>query len=837
MAVVRNLMLRIGADFSPARKELQGATRDLNRFKKDTEKTTSTISGKKGLAGIGAEFRSLGNTVSASLSRIRGAKGIGGITSELRTLRPVMSSATRGLGALGAGAAGAGAAFGGAALGVGAFVAGLALATVGISKASQEAVKFEADIGRLNISLREGSRSYVAWARAQGLAKQSAVELGATYGNLLGSFMSDAKELQQSTQDLVHATRVISSYTGRSLDDVFNRIRSGMLGSTEAIEDLGVYVNISMIESTKAFRRFAKDKSWSELDFQTQQQIRLAAILEQTYARYGNQLQNNVMTKQELMTEQFKDIKLHLSQAFLPVWDSVLPALQAFGNKLADVTERIARFMYSLRGWDYDEMTQGTDQQTSAVTNQGDAYDDLADSAKAARKELASFDRLNLIGRTGASSGGGGGGGSGGLGGFAPTTGNPRPITFDIEWPEIPLELTKRRRIEFDPPRPPDAGAGAVATAVVSTVNRMAKNVAEATAKMWRDLHLQSQTGGLAQVKAWLVMTGNIGQAVIPSLKDKATTEWRSMWDQLVADSVAGVIRVNERLTALKNSVLSVRSPLTQIRTAWRSTLAGLKSDLDTYQPGIALGWALIEMSIKNIKPALSDLKSSWTSTLESMYTSAVAKMGGILTQVNSVVTALARLRQAQIEANTITQTPKPAPVATESPKQANAWDITFSEGFVSSSTMQLIDKLKQEANKPQNKIAAAIYSTLLPAGKLAPALKGAGAKVDDILQWLRNIGHAVPQFASGGIVSGPTLAMVGEYPGARSNPEVISPLSDLESMIDNSEQNAILRQILQAVRAGQKVQVVISEGEIARAAINGHNREVRRTGVSPLTL
>lgn len=34
---------------------------------------------------------------------------------------------------------------------------------------------------------------------------------------------------------------------------------------------------------------------------------------------------------------------------------------------------------------------------------------------------------------------------------------------------------------------------------------------------------------------------------------------------------------------------------------------------------------------------------------------------------------------------------------------------------------------------------------------------------------------------ASGGILSGPSLVMAGEYPGARSNPEVIAPLSDLK--------------------------------------------------------
>jgi hypothetical protein len=41
-----------------------------------------------------------------------------------------------------------------------------------------------------------------------------------------------------------------------------------------------------------------------------------------------------------------------------------------------------------------------------------------------------------------------------------------------------------------------------------------------------------------------------------------------------------------------------------------------------------------------------------------------------------------------------------------------------------------------------------------------------------------------IPAFADGGIVSGPTLGLMGEYAGARTNPEVIAPLDKLKSMI-----------------------------------------------------
>lgn len=45
----------------------------------------------------------------------------------------------------------------------------------------------------------------------------------------------------------------------------------------------------------------------------------------------------------------------------------------------------------------------------------------------------------------------------------------------------------------------------------------------------------------------------------------------------------------------------------------------------------------------------------------------------------------------------------------------------------------------------------------------------------------------SLPKFANGGLVYGPTLALMGEYGGARSNPEVIAPLDKLKSLIGDT--------------------------------------------------
>lgn len=56
------------------------------------------------------------------------------------------------------------------------------------------------------------------------------------------------------------------------------------------------------------------------------------------------------------------------------------------------------------------------------------------------------------------------------------------------------------------------------------------------------------------------------------------------------------------------------------------------------------------------------------------------------------------------------------------------------------------------------------------------------------VISGMLNKGPNVTAFADGGIVSGPTLGLMGEYPGASTNPEVIAPLDKLKSLMKPSD-------------------------------------------------
>jgi hypothetical protein len=61
------------------------------------------------------------------------------------------------------------------------------------------------------------------------------------------------------------------------------------------------------------------------------------------------------------------------------------------------------------------------------------------------------------------------------------------------------------------------------------------------------------------------------------------------------------------------------------------------------------------------------------------------------------------------------------------------------------------------------------------------------------VITGMLNKGPQPTAFAEGGIVSGPTLGLVGEYPGASSNPEVIAPLDKLKGMLNTNEQSGFV--------------------------------------------
>ena len=345
-----------------------------------------------------------------------------------------------------------GSAFGKLAKFAGFAILGKKLLDVGMYSA-QTALEVSASMNQIKRQMGESSQSFLKWvndnANAMNMGVGEATNYGAVYSNLFSGFIKDTNKLSAYTAKMLQTSAVVAEGSGRTITDVMERIRSGLLGNTEAIEDLGINVNVAMIESTEAFKKFANGQSWQQLDYQTQQQIRLMAILEQATAKYGDTLSNSVNGSISLFKSLMKDSALNLGNSMLPIINAIMPVLNSFAMVLKNVTAKLAEFialMFNKKATVKDgaagaisnvgnamqDAAGGADDLGNAIGDAGDSAgglaDNLGDSAKNAKKAakellgLMGFDEINILQKpkdddAGGSGGGGGGGGKGGKGG------------------------------------------------------------------------------------------------------------------------------------------------------------------------------------------------------------------------------------------------------------------------------------------------------------------------------------------------------------------------------------------------------------------------------------
>lgn len=340
-----------------------------------------------------------------------------------------------------------GSAFGKLAKFAGFAILGKKLLDVGMYS-TQTALEVSASMNQIKRQMGESSQSFLKWvndnANAMNMGVGEAARYGAVYSNLFSGFIKDTNKLSAYTAKMLQTSAVVAEGSGRTITDVMERIRSGLLGNTEAIEDLGINVNVAMIESTEAFKKFANGQSWQQLDYQTQQQIRLMAILEQATAKYGNTLSNSVNGRISLFKSLMKDAALNLGNSMLPIINAIMPVLNSFAMVLKNVTAKLAEFialMFNKKATVKDgvggavgdmgnamkDAAGGAGDLADAVDDAGDSAgelaDNLGDSAKNAKKAakellgLLGFDEINILQKPkDDDAGGSGGGGKGGKG-------------------------------------------------------------------------------------------------------------------------------------------------------------------------------------------------------------------------------------------------------------------------------------------------------------------------------------------------------------------------------------------------------------------------------------
>lgn len=197
------------------------------------------------------------------------------------------------------------------------------------------------------------------------------------------------------------------------------------------------------------------------------------------------------------------------------------------------------------------------------------------------------------------------------------------------------------------------------------------------------------------------------------------------------------------------------------------------KSSISSFDT-VKSGWDGIKGigdSINSITDALDGNGNAWqkvTAIVDGfiqLYES-ISAIVGIIDMLTTASTAHAAAKTGEAAATTATATAQGVETAAQTAAAVAMVPVIVANKLATASYMELAAAMFFAAHASIPFVGFGIASGFVSA---------ATAMVEAI---------GVMPFAKGGVVSGPTLALVGEYAGASNNPEVIAPLDKLRSMI-----------------------------------------------------
>lgn len=231
-------------------------------------------------------------------------------------------------------------------------------------------------------------------------AKQFASELGATFKTAkIGT-----ENIAEMSMGLTGLVGDIASFRDLSLEETFTKIKSGMVGETEAVRSLGISIDVASMNAFLMSKGITK--SITEMSQAEKMTWRYRAILEQSTDAQGDFIKTSKSwaNQTRFLSETFKELKSTLGAGFINMLTPLLSVLNGILSRALLIAESFKSWTISVFGDATAEASTGTSQ---IAVNIDDATDNTKALGKAAKKSVASFDQLNTL-SFGSASGGSG---------------------------------------------------------------------------------------------------------------------------------------------------------------------------------------------------------------------------------------------------------------------------------------------------------------------------------------------------------------------------------------------------------------------------------------------
>jgi hypothetical protein len=227
----------------------------------------------------------------------------------------------------------------------------LGIAAAGIYKAVQAASTLQESISKTDAVFAQNAKEIRNWAKgaatAFGQSEQQALEAASSYGNLFQAFGLSRDQATKFSMDITELAADLASFNNTSVDDALLALRSGLSGETEPLKRFGVALNDTRLKE-EALRMGLIKTTSGTLPIAIKAQAAYALIMKDTALAQGDfaRTSDGLANQQRILSAEVKNITADLGTAFLPIAlqvasiirEQIIPQIQKFVNSFKSLS-------------------------------------------------------------------------------------------------------------------------------------------------------------------------------------------------------------------------------------------------------------------------------------------------------------------------------------------------------------------------------------------------------------------------------------------------------------------------------------------------------------------
>ena len=692
----------------------------------------------------------------------------------------------------------------------------------GLIKVGKQAVQTASDLQEVQnvVEVSFGSMSAEVDKFAEnalkkfGLSKLSAKQFASTFMAMSNGMGVAAEAGKNMSLNLTALAGDLASFRNVEQDVAFTALKSVFTGETETLKNFGIVMTEANLEAYALSQGITK--SYSAMSQAEKVALRYSFVLNATKNAQGDfaRTSNNWANQVRILKEQFKELAGIIGNGLLKVLQPLIILL----NKVLGLAISVANSLSQAFGGkkikesstSVSNMASGMSDIASGAEDTSSGLDSADKSAKKLKRTLAGFDQLNVLSTSdsGSTSSGAGGGG-GDITGLANASyisteeevesGVSKADEYFKQVSEIYhkwFDNLPKLKINFDKEQALEDIKG-IGLDILNTISGLGSFVITIGINLANDLDIGKLANDfISLVKSVTGLASSLTDVLVPAFEKlydiglKPVVEWigEKVHDafktlsgiiddfaKFVEDNAEGFKAWGEILGVVAKAIWSIIEPMAD--AAW-NTFKGLV--LAIYEVFklllkilLEVGKALVKV-VKDPKQAWDDFKSYVGSFFDNMKNKAGSAVSGIKEAFKGI----------------------PEWFRTTFTKAWTNVKNVFSKGGKVFTGIKdgILSGLKSVINaliRGINKVVAIPFNGLNAALNKLKNVKILGRKPFSKL--IGNISvPQIPMLAKGGVITSPTIAMMGEYAGAKTNPEIVTPQSILRETISSSNDELI---------------------------------------------